>query len=128
MLTEQIEESLCYCVVYHALGADSHFDKKWNEKNKIYILDFIVNDTMYSIYRSQNLFKIFDSNEKLIFTTIHRSELAEFLGKLFDFVIYLPDKNTKQLVIAPPAYSYLLNYLDQDQYDGTRFNSFKNLA
>lgn len=114
--------------LYHALGADSHFDKKWDEKNKIYILDFIVNNTMYSIYRSQNLFKIFDSNEELIFTTIHRNELAEFLGKLFDFVIYLPDKNTKQLVIAPPAYSYLLNYLDQDQYDGTRFNSFKNLA
>lgn len=114
--------------LYHALGADSHFDTKWNEKTKIYILVFEVNNTEYSIYRSQHLFKIFDSNEKLIYTTIHRSELAEFLGELFDFVIYLPDKNTKQLTIAPPVYSYLLNYLNQDQYDGTKFNSFKNLA
>ena len=114
--------------LYHALGGDSHFDTKWNEKTKIYILVFEVNNTEYSIYRSQHLFKIFDSNEKLIYTTIHRSELAEFLGELFDFVIYLPDKNTKQLTIAPPVYSYLLNYLNQDQYDGTKFNSFKNLA
>lgn len=114
--------------LYHALGADSHFDTKWDEKNKIYILDFEVDGTNYSIYRSQNLFKIFDSNKELIYTTTRRSNLAEFLGELFDFVIYLPDKNTKQLTIAPPAYSYLFNYLDQDQYDGTRFNSFKHLA
>lgn len=114
--------------LYHSLGADSYFDKKWNEKDKIYILNFEVQGASYSIYRSKKLFKIFDSNEELIFTTIHRSELADFLGKLFNFVIYLPNKNTQQLSIAPPAYSYLFNYLDQDQYNGTKFDSFKNLA
>lgn len=114
--------------LYHALGADSYFDTKWNEKSKRYILFFEVNDTMYSIYRSSNLFKIFDSNNKLLFKTIHRSKLAKYLGEIFDFVIYLPDRKTNQLVIAPPAYSYLLNYLDQDRYDGTKFNSFESLG
>lgn len=114
--------------LYHSLGADSYFDKKWNENDKIYILNFEVQDIQYSIYRSKKLFKIFDSNEELIFTTIHRGELAKFLGELFKFVIYLPNKKTQQLTIAPPAYSFLLNYLDQDQYNGTKFDSFKNLA
>lgn len=114
--------------LYHALGADSYFDTKWNKKSKIYILFFEVDDTIYSIYRSDHLFKIFDSNNKLIFKTIHRSKLAKYLGEIFNFVIYLPDKKTNQLVIAPPAYSYLLNYLDQDRYDGTKFDSFESLG
>lgn len=113
--------------LYHSLGADSYFDKKWNENDKIYILNFEVQDIQYSIYRSKKLFKIFDSNEELIFTTIHRGELAKFLGELFKFVIYLPNKKTQQLTIAPPAYSFLLNYLDQDQYNGTNLIHLKIL-
>lgn len=114
--------------LYHALGADAHFDSKWGEKNKVYILFFKVDDEDFSIYRSQKLFKLFNGKGQLIFTTIHRSELAEFFGNLFNFSIWLPHKNTNQLVIAPPVYSFLLNFLDQDEYIGTKFNSFKNLA
>ncbi|BDA10224.1 hypothetical protein MU1CBH_12520 [Megamonas funiformis] len=113
--------------LYHSLGADAYFDSKWNESDKIYILKFEVQDNIYSIYRSRQLFKIFDSNEKLVFRTIHRSELAIFLGELFNFAIYLPNRIKDQLIIAPPAYSFLFNFLDQDKYDGTSFESFKNL-
>lgn len=114
--------------LYHSLGADSHFDEKWDENNKVYILNFSTGNTEYYVYRSQRLFKIFNSKMKLIFTTIHRSELAKFLGNLVDFTIYLPNKNTDQLEIAPPVYSFLLNFLDQDHYEGTKFSSFKNLS
>lgn len=86
------------------------------------------NEKAFSIYRSQKLFKIFDEKRALIFITIHRSELAYFFGNLFNFSIWLPKKDTNQLVIAPPAYSFLLNFLDQDEYIGTKFNSFKSLA
>ena len=64
--------------LYHALGADSHFDLKWGEKDKVYILSFKVDDKDFSIYRSQKLFKIFNAKGDLIFTTIHRSKLADF--------------------------------------------------
>lgn len=114
--------------LYHSLGADSHFDEKWNENDKVYILNFSTGNTEYYVYRSQRLFKIFNIKMKLIFTTIHRSELAKFLGNLVDFTIYLPNKNTDQLEIAPPVYSFLLNFLDQDHYEGTKFSSFKKLA
>ncbi|WP_126940087.1 cytoplasmic protein [Veillonella sp. VA142] len=114
--------------LYHALGADSYYDSKWSEKNKVYILFFSVEDIEYSIYRSQKLFKIFNSTRELIFKTTSRKELALFWGKLFKFSIWLPNKVTNQLEIAPPAYSFLLNFLDQDKYEGTNFNSFKYLA
>lgn len=114
--------------LYHSLGADAHFDAKWNECDKIYILKFLIDNIGYYIYRSQRLFKIFDSKLELIFTTVHRAELAEFLGRIIDFSIYLPNKYTDQLEIAPPAYSFLFNFLDQDHYEGTKFNSFKNLS
>ncbi|WP_018659250.1 hypothetical protein [Allofustis seminis] len=114
--------------LYHSLGAEANFDSKWNEKDKVYILKFSVDDNKYSIYRSKRLFKIFDDENQLIFKTIHRSELAKFMGELFGFTIFLPNKNTKQLEVAPPVYSFILNYLDQDKYEGTKFSSFNNLA
>lgn len=114
--------------LYHALGADSHFDSKWKEKDKVYILFFKVNGTDFSIYRAQKLFKLFNENDELIFTTVHRSELARCFSNLFNFSIWLPDKKTNQLVMAPTAYIFLLNFLDQDQYNGTNFNSFKHLS
>lgn len=114
--------------LYHSLGAEANFDSKWNEKDKVYILKFSVDDNKYSIYRSKRLFKIFDNKNQLIFKTIHRTELSIFLGELFGFTIFLPNKNTKQLEVAPPVYSFILNYLDQDKYDGTKFSSFNNLA
>ena len=38
------------------------------------------------------------------------------------------NRNTEKLEIAPPAYTYVMNFLDQDYYDGTNFNSFKSLG
>ncbi len=113
--------------LYHSLGADAFFDSKWNEKSKIYILFFMVDNLEYCIYRSQQFFKIFKNNELLI-STSNRTELAEFLGDIFKYKIYLPKKNSESLVIAPPAYSYLFNFLDQDYYVGTKFNSFNKLS
>ncbi|WP_423363100.1 hypothetical protein [Mycoplasma sp. P36-A1] len=39
----------------------------------------------------------------------------------------LPKRGSNELVIAPPAYAYLLNYIDQDKMDGSKFNSFGSL-
>lgn len=59
--------------------------------------------------------------------TSNRIELSIFLSDLYDFKIELPNRMTEKLEITPPAYSYLLTYLDQDKMDGTNFNSFENL-
>ncbi|MGX7406521.1 hypothetical protein [Aerococcus urinaehominis] len=114
--------------LYHVLGADSHFDKKWKNQNKVYLLEFLVEKRKYYIYRHQKLFKAFDKDINIIFQTFSRTELADFLGDIWSFKIFLPNRDTKMLELAPPAYTYVMNFIDQDFYDGTKFNSFRNLG
>lgn len=113
--------------IYHSLGADCIFDKIWLENSKVYITKFSILNTEYYIYRSERLFKIFSKEFDLLFFSTDRKELAKFLYKLYNFIIELPSRNNDKLVIAPPAYSYVLNFLDQDKIDGSNFNSFESL-
>jgi len=114
--------------LYHALGGNCHFDAKWNDNDKTYIVNFFVDSNEYYIYRCNRLFKVFDKNLNLIFKTIDRQELATLLIDIFKFAVKLPDRNEEKLEITPPAFNYLLYFLDQDYIDGPYFNSFKQLA
>ena len=113
--------------LYHVMGADAHFDKKWKNEDKVYLLEFLVDNKKYFIYRHRKLFKVFNDLIQILFHTSSRTELSEFLGEIWSFEIFLPNRNTGKLEIAPPAYTYVMNFLDQDYYDGTSFNSFKSL-
>lgn len=114
--------------LYHTLGADAHFDKKWKNEDKVYILEFSVNDNIYFIYRHKKLFKVFNDVFKILFQTSTIIELSYFLSNIWDFEIFLPNRRTEKLEIAPPAYTYVMNFIDQDYYDGTYFSSFKRLG
>ena len=114
--------------LYHVMGADAHFDKKWKNEDKVYLLEFLVDNKKYFIYRHRKLFKVFNDLIQILFQTSSRTELSEFLGEIWSFEIFLPNRNTEKLEIAPPAYTYVMNFLDQDYYDGTNFNSFKSLG
>lgn len=114
--------------LYHVLGADAHFDKKWKNEDKVYLLEFQIDAEKYFLYRHRKVFKVFNSMLNIIFQTSSRTELSEYLGRLWSFEIFLPNKNTEKLEIAPPAYTYVMNFIDQDNYNGTNFNSFKNLT
>lgn len=114
--------------LYHVLGADAHFDKKWKNEDKVYLLEFLIDAEKYFLYRHRKVFKIFNSMLNIVFQTSSRTELSEYLGRLWSFEIFLPNKKTEKLEIAPPAYTYVMNFIDQDNYDGTNFNSFKNLT
>lgn len=114
--------------LYHVMGADAHFDKKWKNEDKVYLLEFFVDNKKYFIYRHGKLFKVFNDLIQILFQTSSRTELSEFLGEIWSFEIFLPNRNTEKLEIAPPAYTYVMNFLDQDYYDGTNFNSFKSLG
>lgn len=115
--------------LYYALGAECFFDDKWNINDKVVILDFSINDTSYYIFRHQRLFKIFlkDSMQE-IFHTIHWFKLSEFLGNLYGFSVELPNQETGKMERTPVVYNYILNYIDQDHMDGSKFSSFRNLG
>lgn len=112
--------------IYYALGADCWFDDRWEPNNKIYILKFSVDDKIFYIYRNGSLHKIFDANKNLLYITNNRKELAQFLQNITGFAVLISDRN-KNLEIAPPVYNYLLFFIDQDHYECTKFDSFKNL-
>lgn len=90
--------------LYHTLGADAHFDKKWKNEDKVYILEFSVNDNIYFIYRHKKLFKVFNDVFKILFQTSTIIELSYFLSNIWDFEIFLPNRRTEKLEIAPSIY------------------------
>ena len=113
--------------IFHTLGADSFFDDKWDTQRKIYVIDFSVNKGEYYICRCDRLFKIFNSDFNLLFKTIDRKDLAQFLYNIFNFAVELPNRTNDKLEVTSPVYNYLINYIDQDKMDCTKFNSFKSL-
>ncbi|HBH3531875.1 TPA: hypothetical protein KSJ72_001421 [Clostridioides difficile] len=114
--------------IYHTLGADSIFDHMWNKITKTYILNVTIKNKTYYVYRRDNLFKIYNTNFKKIFMTNNRDELSNYLSDLYSFKIMLPKRENEELELAPPVYSYLLNYIDQDHLDGSKFSSFNSLT
>lgn len=114
--------------IYHTLGADCKFDPKWNEKEKTYIIEAEVNKRKIYFYRHDRLFKVINNNNENMFETINRMKLAEYLENIFEFAVRLPNKDDNKLEIVPPAYNYLLNYIDQDGMNCTNFSSFNNLS
>lgn len=113
--------------IYSTLGADCVFDPKWDFDNKTTVLDINVDDKKYYFVRSGSYFRIVNSNFESIFETTRRNELSEKLKELFEFYIELPNRENK-LELTPPAYMYLLNYVDQTGLSCTKFDSFKGLT
>lgn len=115
--------------IYYTLGAECFFEDKWNINDKIFILDFTIDDISYFIFRHQRLFKIYlKENFEEVFKTIHWFELSQFLGDLFGFSVELPNQNDGKMERTPVVFNYLLNFIDQDGMDGSHFSSFKNLG
>lgn len=113
---------------YHCLGADCKYDDKFDVKSKLFALTFSFENDDYTIYRNGSLFKLFDSDLELLWSTASRHELGELLYGQFGFAIWLPSRQTKETEIAPPAYSYAPYFIDQNCYSGSSYNSFERLG
>lgn len=122
-----VGKSLIMKSIYHTLGADCFFAERFDVNSKTFILNFLVNKKEYYMVRFKGLFKIYDNEYNLLFETSTRRELSNKLKDIFDFYVELPNKKTDELEITPPVFMYLLNYIDQDRMEGSKFASFKNL-
>lgn len=113
---------------YHCLGADCYFDTKFDGEKKIFAVTLEHDGEEYIVYRNGSFFKLFDSELHLLWSTSHRHELGEYLYEQFGFAIWLPARKTNEIEITPPAYSFAPYFIDQNQYNGSSFNSFENLG
>lgn len=114
--------------LYYTLGAEVFFESNFVPKNKVFILRLTVDDCEYYIYRAASLFKIFDSNQRLISVATKSSELSKVLEGITDFAVLLPNREKGKLEITPPAFNYLPFYIDQDHHKGSKFESFDKLS
>lgn len=114
--------------LYHCMGADCRFDDEWERASKVYVVFFSVGDDSYHLARNDKMFKLFDGDGGLMWSVSHRHELGVKLLEQFGFAIWLPNKMTGETEIAPPAYSYAPYFLDQNQYAGSEFRSYKSMG
>lgn len=128
-------KSVIMKALYHTMGADCYFEGKWEDSTKTYILHFSVDSNEYYIYRHNKLFKMFDSEKKLLFSVISRHELSERLSNITGFAVKLPprerdadDGYVQELEIASAVYNYLLYFVDQDYQNGSQIASFQHLG
>lgn len=114
--------------LYHCMGADCIFDDKFDVNSKVFVLKFSFDSEIYTIFRSRGQFKLFDERLDLLWTETHRHSLAEKLYNQFGFAVWLTSRTSGNTEIASPAYSYAPYFVDQNHYNGSRFNSFNNMG
>ena len=115
--------------LYYTLGAEVAFDDAWSKSSKINIVTIDVDGEEYKIVRFLRKFAIFNSHRELILITDSvTKELAPMLGKMFDFSVFLADKSdAKKVVQAPPAFTFMPYYIDQDSGWTGLYESFGSL-
>lgn len=113
--------------ILHALGTEVYFSSKWTSNQKLYVLVINVNNVKYNLARWHNRFLLFKGNALVMVTDKVTKGLAQKLAEIFSFYVYLPSKNNKELELAPPAFTFLPYYIDQDKGWGEMYQSFLKL-
>ncbi len=112
--------------LYYTLGAEVIYDNVWDKNTKVYIVDFILNDKKYRIARYIKKFAVFEENELILITDSVSKDLAKTLEEIFSFGIYLSNKK-KKVELAPPVFSFMPYYIDQDRGWNGLYDSFGSL-
>lgn len=113
--------------LYYTLGAEVEFDDTWNKLSKIYSVKLNFDNIDYRIIRYIKTFAIFKNEQLLIITNEVSKGLAPKLKEIFDFGVYLPNKKNKSVELAPPVFSYMPYYIDQDFGWSEIYNSFSKI-
>ncbi len=113
--------------LYYAMGAEVQFDKAWNKNSKLCVVTFTVDEDEYQIVRLMNRFAVFHTGKLIKLTNHVTHELTPLMEEIFGFAVYLPNKKTKKVEIAPPAFVYMPYYIDQDLGWTGLYESFESI-
>ena len=114
--------------LYYTLGAEVDFDSVWDRQSKLYVVTLSVDETEYCIARFMKRFAVFEGKTLLKITDSVTQELAPLLGDIFDFSVYLPNKDTGKVEMAPPAFTFMPYYIDQDKGWSGLYDSFASIT
>lgn len=113
--------------LYYTLGAEVEYDSVWDKNTKLYVATIFVDNEMYRIARFMKRFAVFHNDKLLLITDSVTKELTPLLGRIFDFAVYLPNKNTGRVELAPPTFTFMPYYIDQDKGWSGLYDSFASL-
>lgn len=113
--------------LYYAMGAEIDYDNIWDKNTKVYIVNICINEKNYTIARFQKGYALFEENNLILLTKSASYELPKKYKELFSFAVYLPNKETKKIELAPPVFTFLPYYIDQDKGWSGLYDSFSNL-
>lgn len=113
--------------LYYTLGAEVEYDAIWDKNSKLYVVDICVNGQDFRIVRFQKSFAVFREDELILLTRSVSRGLASKLSEILGFSVYLPNKNTQKIEMAPPAFTFMPYYIDQDTGWSGLYNSFSQI-
>lgn len=113
--------------LYFAMGAEVDFDNVWNKNTKLYVVEFYIDEIKFSVVRWQKAFALFRETELILTTKSVSRDLARKFEKIFSFAIYMANKKTNKIELAPPAFTFMPYYIDQDRGWSGLYESFSNM-
>lgn len=113
--------------LYFAMGAEVDFDNVWNKNTKLYVVEFYIDEIKFSMARWQKAFAFFRETELILTTKSVSRELARIFEKIFSFAVYMANKKTNKIELAPPAFTFMPYYIDQDKGWSGLYESFSNI-
>lgn len=93
----------------------------------MYVVKVSINEKDYTVARFQKNFAVFEEEKLVLLTNSVSRDLAKLYEEIFSFSIYLPNKKTNKTELAPPAFSFMPYYIDQDRGWNGLYNSFLKL-
>lgn len=114
--------------LYYSLGAEVRFDERWDKNTKLTVVTIDVDGTVYQVVRFLKKFAIFKGEELILLSEAVSKQLAPKLAEIFNFSVYLTEKGgEKKVVQAPPAFTLMPYYIDQDKGWNDLYSSFERI-
>lgn len=114
--------------LYDTLGAEVHFDARWDKDTKLTAVIIDVDGIEYRVVRFIKKIAVLKGTELVLLSDSVTRQLAPKLAEIFDFSVYLAEKRAyKKVVQAPPAFTFMPYYIDQDKGWNELYDSFERM-
>jgi len=115
-------------LIFWTFGCEPEFDTTWKSKDCTTLVEFEISNKLYKLKRYKNQVTLLAPNSKAVSYERITGDFSKDIADLLQFRALLPNQNTNELEIPPPAYYFIPFYIDQKRSWSTAWNNFENLG